>query len=37
VFGEIPGPWTWSGLALIAGSGIYIAVRETKIKNAQTG
>jgi drug/metabolite transporter (DMT)-like permease len=37
VFGEFPGPWTWSGLALIAGSGIYIALRETKIKAAAPG
>ena len=33
VFREFPGPWTWSGLALIAGAGIYIALRETKVKN----
>ena len=33
VFGEFPGPWTWSGLALIASAGIYIALRETKVKN----
>jgi drug/metabolite transporter (DMT)-like permease len=32
VFGDFPGPWTWSGIALIAGAGIYIAVRETRIK-----
>jgi drug/metabolite transporter (DMT)-like permease len=37
VFGDFPGPWTWSGIALIAGAGIYIAVRETKIKAAAPG
>ena len=35
VFNDFPGPWTWSGIALIAGAGIYIAVRETRTKDGQ--
>ncbi len=31
LFGEIPDPWTWVGAAIIAGSSIYIARRETKL------
>jgi len=30
VFGEIPGPFTWAGMVLIAGAGLYIVWRERK-------
>jgi len=32
VFGEMPDAWTWVGIAVICGSGIYIAVREGRGK-----
>jgi S-adenosylmethionine uptake transporter len=28
IFGEVPGPWTMAGIALIAGAGIYVFLRE---------
>ncbi|MGF1503432.1 MAG: DMT family transporter [Paracoccaceae bacterium] len=30
VFGEIPGPWTLAGIALIGGAGLYVFLRETE-------
>ncbi len=30
-FGEVPGPWTWVGGAVIAASAIYIARREAQV------
>jgi drug/metabolite transporter (DMT)-like permease len=30
VWGEIPGPWTYAGAAVIIGTGIYIVFRETR-------
>jgi len=32
VFGEMPDAWTWIGIAVICSSGIYIAVREGRVK-----
>lgn len=32
VFGEFPDIWTWLGIAVVIGSGIYIAVREGRVK-----
>lgn len=28
VFGDFPGPWTWAGVAILIGSGLYISLRE---------
>jgi drug/metabolite transporter (DMT)-like permease len=36
VFGEVPGVWVWVGGAVIAGSSIYIAQRESRAKGAPT-
>jgi len=33
-FGEVPDIWTWLGAAVIAASGIYITLREARIKRA---
>jgi drug/metabolite transporter (DMT)-like permease len=30
VFGDVPSGWTWMGAGIIAGSGLYIAWRETR-------
>ena len=30
-FGDFPDAWTWAGIAVIVGSGIYISLREGKI------
>ncbi len=34
-FGEVPDLWTWVGAAVIAGSAIYIARREAKLRRAE--
>ena len=31
-FGDFPGPLAWAGIAIIVGCGIYIAVREARVK-----
>lgn len=31
VFGDFPDPWTWAGILVIVGSGLYIALRERRI------
>jgi len=31
VFGDFPDPWTWTGIAVICASGIYIALRERRV------
>lgn len=28
LFGDFPDPWTWTGIAVVVGSGVYIALRE---------
>lgn len=35
VFGDLPDGWTWVGIAIICGSGIYIAVREGRVKTVE--
>ncbi len=35
VFGDFPDTWTWAGIAVIATSGAYIAVRERRLGAAQ--
>lgn len=30
VFGDLPDSWTWVGIAVIVGSGLYISIRERK-------
>lgn len=32
VFGDFPDPWTWVGIAVIVASGLYISLRERKVK-----
>ncbi len=32
VFGEWPDPWTWVGIGLILGSGLFVALRETRTR-----
>lgn len=33
-FGDFPDHWTWVGAAIIVGSGIYISVRESRLRKA---
>lgn len=35
VLGEFPDSWTWLGIAVVIGSGVYIAVREGQVKRSQ--
>jgi len=28
LFNEVPGFWAWVGIALVCGSGLYVALRE---------
>lgn len=32
VWGDVPGPWTWAGAALVIASGLYIWRRETVVR-----
>ena len=32
VFSNLPDAWTWVGIAIVCGSGIYIAIREGRVK-----
>lgn len=32
VWGDVPGPWTWAGAALVIASGLYIWYRETMVR-----
>ena len=32
VFGNLPDAWTWAGIATVCSSGIYIAIREGRVK-----
>jgi drug/metabolite transporter (DMT)-like permease len=34
VFGDFPDAWTWTGIAVIAASGIYISFRERRVSEA---
>ncbi len=34
VFGDFPDLWTWVGIAVIVASGVYIALRERKLRQA---
>jgi len=36
VFGDFPDAWTWAGIAVVVGSGVYIAVRERQLAEAST-
>ena len=31
MFGDLPDPWTWVGIAVLAASGIYISLRERQL------
>ncbi len=31
VFGDVPSSWTWLGAAIVIGSGLYLAWRETRV------
>lgn len=35
VWGQVPGPWTWSGGALIVGAGLYIWRREARLASSR--
>ncbi|WP_300516350.1 DMT family transporter [Aliiroseovarius sp.] len=35
VFGEWPDNWTWAGIGLILGSGLFVALRETRTRPAR--
>ncbi len=35
VWGDLPGPWTWSGATLVVGSGLYLWRRELLLAKAQ--
>ncbi|MBT7956414.1 MAG: DMT family transporter [Rhodospirillaceae bacterium] len=32
LFGALPDQWSWTGIAIVAATGVYIAIREIKIK-----
>lgn len=32
VFGDFPDSWTWTGIAILIASGIYVSLRERKVK-----
>ena len=34
LFGHLPDLWTWTGAAMIVGSGLYIIYRETRVRGA---
>jgi drug/metabolite transporter (DMT)-like permease len=34
VFGDVPDAWTWTGAAMIVGSGIYVTYRESRRRRA---
>lgn len=36
IWGEVPDAWTYAGAAVIIASGIYIVIRETRKKDAET-
>jgi drug/metabolite transporter (DMT)-like permease len=31
VFGDFPDRWTWVGIAILIGSGVYISIREHRV------
>ena len=31
VFGDLPDPWSWAGIAVLIGSGVYITLREGRV------
>lgn len=31
LFGDLPDPWTWTGIAVIAASGVYVSVHERRV------
>jgi drug/metabolite transporter (DMT)-like permease len=33
IFGNFPDPWTWLGAAIIIASGLYIALRERRLRD----
>ena len=35
VWGDLPGPWTWAGAALVVGGGLYIWRRELALARSQ--
>ena len=34
IFGDFPEPWTWAGVVVIVGSGVYITIRERRAERA---
>ena len=34
LFGALPDQWSWTGIAIVAATGVYIAIREIKIKES---
>lgn len=37
VFGEWPDPWTWAGIALVVGAGLYSIWREARLRGGARG
>jgi drug/metabolite transporter (DMT)-like permease len=33
IFGDFPDRWTWLGIAVVIASGIYISLRERKVRH----
>jgi drug/metabolite transporter (DMT)-like permease len=33
-FGDFPDPWTWLGVTIVIGSGVYVSLRERRTKSA---
>lgn len=37
VFGDFPGSWTWAGVLVLVGSGVYISLRERRVRARARG
>jgi drug/metabolite transporter (DMT)-like permease len=35
VWGEIPGLWTWTGIAIVTGAGVYTILRESRLRSGR--